>query len=108
MLMSENDKQTPAIIQGQVKTWEFDAGLTRKSNMSGRDIYKIFAERIGQAIEYEANRRYRKVERVRAAQVFPYQEEKQAILSILKAALEGKSAQELDDLLVRFPPGGGL
>jgi hypothetical protein len=106
--MSDKDKQNPAILQDNVKTWEFGAGLERKSVTSGRDIYQIFAERIGQAIDEEANRRYRKAERLHAAKVFPYQEEKQAILSILKAALEGKSARELEELLVRFPPGGAL
>lgn len=106
--MSDKNKQIPAIIYGQVKTWEFDEMFSRNSDTPGRDIYQIFAERIGQAIEEEANRRYRKAERLRAAQVFPYQEEKQAILSILKAALDGKSARELEELLMRFPPGGTL
>ena len=100
--MTDHDKQIPAIIQGRVKKWEFDAGLTQNSDTLGRDIYKIFAERIGQAIEDEANRRYRKVERLKAARDFPYQKEKQAILSILEAALEGKSADELEHLLTRF------
>jgi hypothetical protein len=106
--MRDKDKQIPAIIQDQVKTWDFDEMFSRNSDTPGRDIYQIFAERIGQAIDEEANRRYRKFERLRAAQVFPYQDEKQAILSILKAALEGKSARELEELLVRFPPGGAL
>jgi len=106
--MNENDKQTSAIIQDQVQTWEFDELFSQNSDTPGRDIYQIFAERIGQAIDDEANRRYRKFERLQAAKVFPYQDEKKAILSILKAALEGKSAQELEDLLVQFPPGGAL
>jgi hypothetical protein len=88
--------------------WEFEKLLSQKTDLPGRDIYEIFAARIGQAIDDEANRRYRKSERLRAAKVFPYQEEKQAILSILKAALEGKSTRELEQRLVQFPPQGAL
>lgn len=88
--------------------WEFEKLLSLKTDSPGRDIFQIFADRIAQAIDDEANRRYRKTERLRAAQAFPYQEEKQAILSILKAALEGKSTQELEQRLVQFPPQGAL
>ena len=48
------------------------------------------------------------MERLKAAQDFPYQKEKQAILSILEDALEGKSAKELERDLTRLPRRGSL
>jgi len=98
----------PEIILRQVKKWEIDEDLSRKPETRGRDIYSIFAEKIGQAIDDEANRRYRNVERLKAAQEFPYQKEKQNILTILSDALEGKSAKELEILLTRLPRRGSL
>jgi hypothetical protein len=98
----------PDIIQRQVKNWEIDEDLYRKPDTRGRDIYSVYAEKIGQAIDDEANRRYRNEDRLKAAQEFPYQKEKQAILSILEDALEGKSVKELEELLERLPRQGAL
>jgi len=98
----------PVIIQQQVKNWEIDEDLSQKPDERGRDCYSIFAEKIGQAIDKEANRRYKIEERLKAAQEFPYQKEKQVILSILEDALEGKSAKELEYQLTRLPRRGSI
>ena len=94
------------MIQHQVKVWQIADILSSSSDTKGRDTYKIFSEKIGQAIDKEANRRYRSEERLKAAQEYPYQQEKKEILSILQDALEGKTETELQQQLTSLPRRG--
>lgn len=94
------------VIQHQTKGWKIPRIERNKPAAANRDIFTTFSETIAQAIDVEANRRYRTDERLRAAQNFPYQQEKKAILSILQSALDGQLAAELEKRLTTLPRRG--
>jgi hypothetical protein len=83
------------LIQRQTKGWKIPEIQPSEIKTTGRDLYSIFSEKIIRSIDDEANRRYLIKERVQAAEKFPYETEKRTILSILREALDGKSADEL-------------
>lgn len=93
-------------IQRQTKGWKIPKIDQNKPSTSQRDLYSIFSEKIISAIDNEANRRYRTEERVKAAKNFPAEQEKRAILSILRDALEGVSSKELEKHLISLPRRG--
>jgi len=94
------------LIQRQIKIWDVD--LTKFSKTTGQsiDLYKIFSEEIGKAIDAEMHRKYLLEERRQAAQQFPYQQEKQLILSVLQDALKGIEADKLSEHLTRVSKRG--
>lgn len=94
------------LIRHQIKIW--DVELTQLPQTTGQsiDLYKIFSEEIGKAIDAEMHRRYLIEERRQAAQQFPYQQEKQLILSVLQDALQGVEADKLSERLVRVSMRG--
>lgn len=94
------------LIQRQIKIWDVD--LTKFSKTTGQsiDLYKIFSEEIGKAIDAEMHRKYLLEERRQAAQQFPYQQEKQLILSVLQDALKGIEADKLSEYLTRVSKRG--
>lgn len=94
------------LIQRQIKIWDVD--LTEFSQTTGQsiDLYKMFSEEIGKAIDAEMHRKYLLEERRQAAQQFPYQQEKQLILSVLQDALQGIGADRLCEHLVQVSKRG--
>lgn len=94
------------VIHHQTKGWKIPKFDSSQPSTSRRDLYSIFSEKIIRAIDIEANRRYRTEERVKAAQKFPYEQEKRAILSILQEALDGISATDLQKRLTNLPRRG--
>lgn len=94
------------LIQRQIKIWDVD--LTKFSKTTGQsiDLYKVFSEEIGKAIDAEMHRKYLLEERRQAAQQFPYQQEKQLILSVLQDALKGIEADKLSEYLTRVSKRG--
>ncbi|MFH1635658.1 MAG: hypothetical protein ABIG63_16830 [Chloroflexota bacterium] len=95
------------MIQHQTKGWKIPQIEKSEPAAASRDLFATFSDIIAQAIDVEANRRYRTDERLRAAQNFPYQQEKKTILSILQNALDGRSAVELEKRLTTLPRRGG-
>lgn len=89
------------IIRRQTRPWS--AGLTEIPPSAGQgfDLYQIFSGEIGQAIDAEMHRKYVHEERRQAAREFPYQPEKQFILSVLQDALRGIETGQLVERLVQ-------
>jgi len=94
------------VIRKQTKSWKIPKIEANKPSSGKRDLFSVFSEKIISAIDAEANRRYRTEERLKAAQKFPAEQEKQAILKILQEALDGKPAKELEKRLVSLPHRG--
>ncbi len=94
------------LIQKQTKGWKIPEIPKSETMTSGRDLFSIFSEKIIQSIDAEATRRYLIKERVKAAEKFPFEQEKRAILGILKSALEGESSDDLKDRLINLPRRG--
>lgn len=94
------------VIHRQTKGWKIPDIKDSGASAANRDLYSIFSENIGQAIDAEANRRYRTDERVRAAQKFPYEQEKRTLLSILRSALDGASEEDLKKRITTLPRRG--
>jgi len=99
-------KVIPDVIHRQTKGWKIPDIKESETSAANRDLYSIFSEKIIQAIDSEANRRYRTDERVRAAQKFPYEQEKRTLLSILRVALDGVSAEDLKKRIITLPRRG--
>jgi hypothetical protein len=95
------------LIQRQIKIWDVGTEQLPQTTGQGIDIYKTFSEEIGKAIDAEMHRKYLVEERRQAATQFPYQEEKQLILSVLQDALKGIEADKLIERLVRVQKRGG-
>lgn len=96
------------IIRRQIKIWDSDLTLLPQTTGQSVDIFQIFSEEIGKAIDAEMHRKYLLEERKQAAQKFPFQQEKQFILSVLKDALEGVEIDKLSDRLMRISKRGAL
>lgn len=94
------------VIRKQTKSWKIQKIDANKLSSGKRDLYSIFSEKIIRAIDAEANRRYRTEERLKAAQKFPAEQEKQALLKILQDALDGKPAKDLEKRLTSLPCRG--
>ena len=94
------------LIQKQTKGWKIPEITKSETMTSGRDLFSTFSEKIIQSIDAEATRRYLIKERVKAAEKFPFEQEKRAILGILKSALEGESSDDLKDRLINLPRRG--
>jgi hypothetical protein len=94
------------VIRKQTKSWKIPRIDPNKPSSGQRDLYSIFSEKIIRAIDAEANRRYRTEERLKAAQKFPAEQEKQAILKILQDALDGKPAKDLEKRLTSLSRRG--
>lgn len=100
------EKVIAKIIKKQTKGWKIPKIEKSGSPTANRDLYSIFSQKIITAIDTEANRSYRVEERARAAQKFPYEQEKRTILSILQDALEGATAKDLEKRLTNLPRRG--
>lgn len=94
------------LIRRQIKIWDVESTQFPQTTGQSVDLFKIFSEEIGKAIDAEMHRNYHIEERRQAAQQFPYQLEKQLILSVLQDALQGVSADKLSDRLVRVSNRG--
>jgi hypothetical protein len=94
------------VIRRQTKGWNIPDVKEAGASVASRDLFAIFSEKIGQAIDSEANRRYRTEERLLAAKQFPYEQEKRVLLNTLRAALDGASAQELVRRVTILPRRG--
>ncbi len=88
------------LIERQVKRWDlrFDPSLQPPGRRV--DLVEVFSEEIGKAIDVEMHRNYRNLERSQAAQDFPYLEEKELLMSALRAALQGAETDELVERLI--------
>lgn len=100
------EKVISDVILRQTKGWKIPKYDLTQPTIVRRDLYSIFSEKIVRSIDEEANRRYKVEERVKAAQKFPFEEEKQIVLSILQDALDGKSEDELQKRLITLPHRG--
>ncbi len=96
----------PDIIAHHVKQWEFVLQASQESSSLRRDIRQLFENAIGSAIEEERERAYKNLERKLAARQFPVEEEKRLIFAVLKDALQGVPAKELQPRLTRLPRRG--
>ena len=94
------------LIERQTKIWSVGTGELPQTTGQGIDLYKTFSEEIGKAIDSQMHRRYLVEERKQAAKQFPYQEEKQLILSVLQDALKGVEAEKLSERLGRVQKRG--
>jgi hypothetical protein len=94
------------VIHHQTKGWKIPKLDPNQPSTSQRDLYAIFSEKIIRAIDDEANRRYRTEERLKAAKNFPAEQEKRAILRILREALDGAASKELEKRLTSLPRRG--
>lgn len=89
------------LIHKQTKLWEVGLEQIPHSTAQSVDLYRLFSEEIGKAIDVETRRSYRNNERLRAARNFPYEHEKKLILALLQEALQGASAKDLEARLLR-------
>ena len=94
------------VIQMQTKLWEVGLEQLPQSTAQSIDLYRLFSEDIGQAIDKEARRAYRNDERLQAARDFPYQHEKHLVLEILQDALQGASMTDMETRLVKVSKRG--
>lgn len=94
------------LIRRQIKIWDIESTQLPQTTGQSIDLFKIFSEEIGKAIDAEMHRKYHIEERRQAAQQFPYQLEKQLILSVLQDALQGVTADKLSERLVRVSKRG--
>lgn len=94
------------VIQRQLKIWDINLEKTQLAADPAVDVLQIFFEEIGKAIDKEMHRSYRNEERSMAARNFPYQQEKQFLVSVLEDALQGADGDQLVDTLVRVTPRG--
>ncbi len=95
------------VIHRQTKGWNIPRIEQNQPSTGKRDLYSLFSEKIISAIDYEASRRYITEERVKAAQNYPADQEKRVLLNILREAIDGASAKELEDRLIKLPRRGG-
>lgn len=94
------------VIQRQIKIWDVNLENTQLATDPAVDVLQIFFEEIGKAIDKEMNRSYRNEERSQAAKTYPYQQEKQFLVSVLEDALQGADVNQLIDKLVHVTPRG--
>ena len=94
------------LIQKQTKLWEVGLDQIPQSTAQSVDLYRLFSEEIGQAIDLETSRSYRNDERLQAARNFPYQQEKKLILTLLQEALQGAPAKEIEARLLKVSKRG--
>ncbi len=94
------------LIRRQIKIWDVEISQLPQTTGQSVDLFKIFSEEIGKAIDAEMHRKYLIEERRQAAQQFPYQQEKQLILSVLQDALKGTEADQLSERLLRVSKRG--
>jgi hypothetical protein len=100
------EKVISDVIYKHTKAWKIPKEDSSQPASVHRDLLSIFSEKILNAIDVEANRRYRTEERVKAALKFPAEQEKRTILSILQEALDGQPAEELQKHLIALPHRG--
>ncbi len=93
------------LIARQIKVWDLRADLDLEPPAQRVDLLDVFSEEVGKAIDIEMHRNYRNEERSRAAQDFPYLEEKQLLMSTLQDALKGAETPLLIERLLRMQPG---
>jgi hypothetical protein len=94
------------LIHKQTKLWDVGLEQIPHSTAQSVDLYRLFSEEIGKAIDMETRRSYRNDERLLAARNFPYEQEKKLILTLLQEALQGASAKELEARLLRVSKRG--
>jgi len=94
------------LIQKQTKLWDVGLEQIPHSTAQSVDLYRLFSEEIGKAIDMETRRSYRNNERLQAAKNFPYEQEKKQILTLLQEALQGASAKDLEARLLRVSKRG--
>ena len=95
-------------MAGQSKMWEakLDTTTPRPKTAPG-DSRQLFEDSFAKAIELECQRSYRSPARKEAAQRFPIEREREAILETLKEALDDESSESLKKRLTRLPRRGG-
>lgn len=94
------------VIHKQTKGWKIPSIETNQPTNEKRDLYSIFSNKITNAIDHEAGRRYYNDERAKAAKNYPAEREKKVLLSILREAIDGASDQELEEKLTKLPRRG--
>ena len=94
------------LIYKQTKLWDVGLEQIPQSTAQSIDLYRLFSEEIGRAIDMETRRSYRNDERLQAARNFPYGQEKKLILTVLQEALQGASAKDLEARLLRVSKRG--
>ncbi len=96
------------LIERQVKRWDLRLDPNQQPPGQRVDLVEVFDEEIGKAIDVEMSRNYRNRERSKAAEVFPYYEEKELLMSALRAALQGAETDELIERLAQVDAGGAV